>query len=211
MSKSRWVKVPVDVASSRFRDDPVSMLKEYERMRDIARKRMNRIRDDEFDWTKASKEKYPAYTHMDSRDFAKAYSDLSKFLSAKRSTLGGQKEIRTKTSITLNKAIGAYEVDKKTGKYILDENGDYILKEGVGHVNSRNYKRVIQILNEARKMKIMYDSAKIVELADSTLALSDDSFEAVLDKLDSAIQHRKSFKRIKGLDGYSFDDIQKML
>ena len=210
MSKSRWVKVPVDVASSRFRDDPVAMLKEYERMRDIARKRMNRIRDDEFDWTKASKEKYPAYTHMDSRDFAKAYSDLSKFLSAKRSTLGGQKEIRSKTSITLNKAIGAYEVDE-SGNYVLDENGDYILKKGVGNVNNRNYKRVIQILNEARKMKIMYDSAKIVELADSTLALSDDSFEAVLDKLDKAIKKRKSFKRIKGLDGYSFDDIKKML
>ena len=210
MSKSRWVKVPVDVASSRFRDDPVAMLKEYERMRDIARKRMNRIRDDEFDWTKASKEKYPAYTHMDSRDFAKAYSDLSKFLSAKRSTLGGQKEIRTKTSITLNKAIGAYEVDK-SGKYVLDENGDYILRKGVGHVNNRNYKRVIQILNEARKMKIMYDSAKMVELADTTLALSDEAFEAILDNLDSAIQNRSAFTRIKGLEGYSFDDIQKML
>ena len=210
MSKSRWSKVTEDEASSMFRDNPVAMLKEYERMRDIARKRMNRIRSDEFDWTKASKERFPAYTQMDKRDFSKAYSDLSKFLSAKRSTLGGQKEIRRTTSITLNKSIGAYKVNKK-GEYELDEKGNYILKTGASHVNNANYERVIKILNEARKMKITYDSAKMVELANITLALSDDAFDAILDNLDTAIQRRNEFTHIEDLDGYSFDDIQKML
>ena len=188
MSKSEWRRVTVDEASAMFRDNPVAMLKEYERMRDIERKRMNRIQESTYAWTEtARRERSKAYTQMDSRDFAKAYSELSKFLSAKTSTLGGQRARERKTIATLNDSIG---------------------ERGVNH---SNYKRVIQILNEARKMKIMYDSAKMVELADTTLALSDDSFEAVLDKLDSAIQHRKSFKRIKGLDGYSFDDIQNML
>ena len=212
MSKSEWQKVSVDEASTLFREDPVSVLKEYERMRDIARKRMNRLKSDEFDWTKSSKEKFPAYTQMDRRDFAKAYSELSKFLSAKRSTLGGQKQIREKTTETLNKAIGAYKVDDD-GEYILDRRGKPILEDGITAVNKRNYERVIKILNEARKIKLnnIYDSTKMVELADSTLSLSDKAFEAVLDNLESAIQKRNQFTHMTDLDGYSFDDIQNML
>lgn len=212
MSKSEWQKVSVDEASTLFREDPVSILKQYERMRDIARKRMNRLRSDEFDWTKSSKEKFPAYTQMDRRDFAKAYSELSKFLSAKRSTLGGQKSIRDKTTETLNKAIGAYKVDDD-GEYIRDKKGRLVLDEGVTAVNKQNYERVIKILNEARKIKLnnVYDSTKMVELANNTLALSDKSFEAVLDNLESAIQKRNQFTHMTDLDGYSFDDIQNML
>ena len=212
MSKSKWEKVTVEEASTRFREDPVAMLKEYERMRDIARKRMNRLKSDDFDWTKSSKEKYPAYTQMDSRDFSKAYSELSKFLSAKRSTLGGQKQIRDKTTETLNKAIGAYKVDDD-GEYIQDSKGRLILDDGVASVNKKNYERVIKILNEARKMKLnnVYDSSKMVELADSTLSLSDKAFEAILDNLESAIQKRDTFTHISDLDGYSFNDIQSML
>ena len=188
MSKPQWEKVTVEEASARFREDPVSMLKEYERMRDIERKRMNRLQESGYDWTEtARRERSKAYSQMDSRDFAKAFSELSKFLSAKTSTLGGQRARERKTTATLNEAIG---------------------EKGVNH---RNYKRVIQILNEARKMKIMYDSAKIVELAENTISLSDQSFEAVLDNLESAIQKRDAFTHISDLDGYSFDDIQSML
>lgn len=188
MSKSRWSKVTEDEASAMFRDNPVAMLKEYERMRDIERKRMNRIQSSEYGWTKtAQRQRSLPYSQIDSRDFAKAYSELSKFLSAKTSTLGGQRSTQSKTIRTLNESIGSKSV------------------------NSGNYKRTIQILDQARRMKILYDSAKMVELANLTLALSDDAFDAILDNLESAIQHRNEFTHIEDLDGYSFDDIQKML
>ena len=188
MSKAEFQRVSVDEASAMFREDPVSMLKEYERMRDIERKRMNRLQDSKYAWTEtANRERSKAYSQMDRRDFAKAFSELSKFLSAKTSTVSGQKSRERKTTQTLNEAIGEKAV------------------------NPANYKRTIQILNEARRMKIMYDSAKIVELAENTLALSDEAFEAILDNLESAIQKRNQFTHMTDLDGYSFDDIQNML
>ena len=92
MSRAEFQRVSVDEASAMFREDPVSMLKQYERMRDIERKRMNRLQDSKYEWTEtARRERSKAYSQMDRRDFAKAFSELSKFLSAKTSTVSGQK------------------------------------------------------------------------------------------------------------------------
>lgn len=188
MAKSEWFKVSVIEAESMYHDDPSAMIDEYNRMRDIARKRLNRLRESEYNWTEASKKiNAPALKNMDIRDLPKAFSELSKFLSAKSSTVSGQREIERKTRSTLNDAIGS---------------------KGVTHAN---YPRVIKILQEARRMKITYDSAKMVELANTTLTLSDSAFDAVLDNLDTAIQQRNKFTEIPELSGYSFDDIQKML
>lgn len=199
---AKFSKMSVDEAESLVRSNPKEMRSEYERMRDIARKRMGRLKGDEFDWTRASKERFLSYTQMDSRDFAKAYSDLSKFLSAKRSTLGGQKEIRNKTMYTLNKAIGAIYVDDE-GNERLDTSGS--------HVNRRNYERVIKILDEARKMKITYDSEKIVSLADMTLEHENLDFDSVLDHLDTMLKHTNELQEIQNLKGYSFDEIIQLL
>ena len=49
------------------------------------------------------------------------------------------------------------------------------------------------------------------ELANNTLALSDEAFNAILDNLESAIKKRNQFTHMTDLDGYSFDDIQNML
>ena len=184
MSKSEWFKVSVIEAESMYHDDPSAMIDIYNRMRDIARKRLNRLRESEYNWTEASKKiNAPALKNMDIRDLPKAFSELSKFLSAKSSTVSGQREIERKTRSTLNDAIGTHA----------------------------NYPRVIKILQEARRMKITYDSAKMVELANTTLTLSDSAFEAVLDNLDAAIQKRNQFTEIPELSGYSFDEIQSML
>ncbi len=199
---AKFTKISVDEAESLIRSNLKEMKSSYDRMRDIARKRMGRLKGDEFDWTKASTERFPSYTQMDSRDFAKAYSDLSKFLSAKRSTLGGQKEIRNKTMYTLNKAIGAIYVDDE-GEERLDTSGSY--------VNKRNYERVIRILDEARKMKITYDSEKIVSLADMTLEHENLDFDSVLDHLDTMLKHTDELQEIKGLRGYSFDEVLQLL
>lgn len=205
-------KVTVHEAELMAHDDIESLKREYAHMRDIARKRMNRIHNDEFDWTKASKERFPAYSQMENKgDLPKAFSDLSKFLSAKRSTLGGQRQIRESTSITLNKAIGAYEVDEKTQKYLLDDKGHYILKKDVASVNNENYERVIAILNEARRQKITYGSDKIVELADATLGVSQKTFNKILDNLDSMLLNSHRLSQIPELDGYSFEQIQKAI
>ena len=107
MSRAEFQRVSVDEASAMFREDPSAMLKEYERMRDIERKRMNSLQDSKYDWTETAKrERSKAYTQMDRRDFAKAFSELSKFLSAKTSTVSGQKSRERKTTHTLNEAIG---------------------------------------------------------------------------------------------------------
>ena len=204
MSKANFNRVTVIEAESLVHSDARSVIREYARMRDIARKRMNRLKDDAFDWTKSSKEKFPAFQNMDIRDLPKAFSELSKFLSAKRSTLGGQKEIRDKTMYTLNKAIG---------KIYTDDDGEERVDKSVKGVTKQNYSRVIKILEEARRTKLtnIYDSAKMVELAETTLSLSDEAFDAILDNLESAIQKRNEFTHIPELDGYSFSDIQKML
>ena len=188
MAKSTWYRVSVDEAQSLYHDNPAEMLKTYDRMRDIARKRLNRLRDSEYSWTEAAKKmNTPALKDMDIRDLPKAFSELSKFLSAKASTVSGQRAIERKTTATLNDAIG---------------------EKGVNH---QNYSRVIQLFQQARRMKILYDSAKIVELANTTMGVNNDAFGAILDNLDSAIQHRQEFTQIPELDGYSFSEIQKML
>ena len=203
MAKAEFSRMSVEEAEARYRKDSKHMRQEYARMRDVARKRMGRLKDDEFDWTEASKERFPSFSEMDARDLPKAYSDLSKFLTAKRSTLGGQKEIRNKTMYTLNKAIGAIRTDEDTGEEFLDKT--------VSHVNRHNYDRVIKILNEARKMKITYDSEKIVALADMTLEHENLDLNKVLDKLGSMLKHVDDLQVIENLNGYSFDEIIKLL
>lgn len=203
MAKAEFSRMSVEEAEARYRKDSKHMREEYARMRDVARKRMGRMKDDEFDWTEASQERFPSFSQMDSRDLPKAYSDLSKFLTSKRSTLGGQKEIRNKTMYTLNKAIGAIYEDEETGKEVLDKT--------VSHVNTHNYDRVIKILNEARKMKITYDSEKIVALADMTLEHDNLDLDNVLDNLGAMLEHVDDLQVLDNLDGYDFDEIIELL
>ena len=137
-------KYTVDEAKAMFREDPKGMRAEYTKMRDIAQKRIKRMSESEWTWAKTYKEHAQGFkkiSEIDPRDFAQAFSELSKFVSAKSSSMRGQEAIRKKTTATLNEAIG----EKK--------------------INKRNYKRVIKILNESRNRKIIYDSDKIATLA----------------------------------------------
>lgn len=162
----------VDEAKAMFRDDPKAMRAEYTRMRDIAQKRIKRMAKSEWTWTKTykdHKEGFAKISEIDPRDFAKAFSELSKFVNAKSSSVRGQVAIRKKTMATLNEAIGAKKV------------------------NARNYQRVIKILNESRLRKVTYDSDKIAELAELTLMLSDDQFDDILDNLESLLPNISEF------------------
>jgi len=184
-------RVTVIEAEAMIRDDLDAMRREYTRMRDIAQKRVARLQKS-FSETVAAKQRYitgydangaPIYKmgfqtlknldKMSLNNFAKAFSELSKFLNAKGSTIKGQREMEQKTTASLNEAIGTE-----------DEQGNPVMP-----VNPGNYWRVIKILNAARSQKLVYGSDKMVELADATLALSKDQFDVILDNLETALSH----------------------
>lgn len=164
----------VEGAETLMREDEKAMRKEYTRLRDIAEKRLKRLKQGEYGWTKtAKKESFKKLKDTDRRDLPKALSELYKFVHAGTSTISGQRKAEEKTSATLNKAVGSK-----------------------GAVNRRNYSRVIKILNGARnlKSKVLYGSDKIIELAEATLTLSDEAFETVLDNLESILPHSDEFE-----------------
>lgn len=196
-------KVTVIEAEAMIRDNLDAMRKEYTRMRDIAQKRVSRL-EEQFPERSGAKQQHiagydangePIYKSgfqtlknldkMPLNNFAKAFSELSKFLSAKGSTVTGQKQIREKTIQTWQ-------------------------NQGL-NLNLGNYNRVIKILEEMRKQKLVYGSDKAVELADSMLGLDDQQTNQWLDHLDILLQHTDELQEIPDLAGYDFDEILDML
>ena len=164
-------KYTVDEAKERIRRNPSEARREYTRLRDIAQKRIQRMKGTEFERTKAYKEHSEGFMKLkdiDPRDLDKALSEVSKFVGARGSSFIGQRKMQTKTMNTLNKAIGA--------------------KRGTG-VTRQNYWRVIDILDRARKLNRTYGSDKVVELANATMQLTEDEFDEVLDHLESMLEH----------------------
>ena len=190
----------VEGAQTLLRENPSALRKEYTRMRDIAQKRLQRMKVD-YGWTKTYKEHKQGFqklSELTPQNMAKAFSELSKFVHAGSSTVSGQKRSQQKTMETLNTAIGEK-----------------------GAVNKRNYKRVIELLNEARKQKIVYGSDKIVQLADSTLALNKRQFNSVLDNLETMLKHSDTMKdslqtyiaenELKGYNQIDMDDFLEQM
>ena len=187
-------RVTVDQAQAMMRDNIKVMRKVYTTMRDIAQKRIKRMGQSEFSQSKTyqtNKEGFKKLKDIDPRDFAKAFSELSKFVTAKGSTVTGQRAIMQKTMKKLNEAVGA--------------------EDGKG-VTCSNYWRVIDILERARSQKIVYGSDKMVELAESTMALTSDQFGDVLDNLEDFLEHsdevRDSMEEY--MDRHNISDYQKV-
>lgn len=158
--------IPVDMAKIMQRENLSAMRKQYTQMRDIAEKRIKRMKESEFAGSKTLQEHaggFPKLKEIKDNDFAKAFSELSKFVNAKKSSISGQREIRQKTIETWN-------------------------KQGIP-LNKQNYDRTIAILEEMRKRKIIYGSDTARELADTTLALNRDQFDHVLDNLETYLSH----------------------
>lgn len=176
------------------KDDLSTMRAEYTRMRDVAQKRIKRL-EKEYPESKAfsqHKEGFPKLRELDPRDFAKAFSDLAKFVRAKTSTVTGQRVAQAKTMATLNKAIGADEDEE-------DEEG----AKKQAKVTKQNYWRVMKILEESRRLKVTYDSDKIVSLAETTLSFTKDQFDVVLDNLQKLIPNSDEVEG--SLDAYMKD------
>ena len=165
------------------KDDMLTMRAEYTRMRDVAQKRIKRL-GKQFPESKAyqsHKTGFPKLKELDPRDFAKAFSELAKFVKAKGSTVTGQKEIKNKTIKTWQ-------------------------DQGL-NLNQKNYDKTIKILEEMRKQKIVYGSDKAVELADSMLDLDDQQTNAWLDHLDTLLQHTDELDQIPEDAGEDIDSI----
>ena len=169
------------------KDDMTTMRAEYTRMRDVAQKRIKRL-GQQFPESKAYQSHakgFPKLKELDPRDFAKAFSELAKFVRAKGSTVTGQKEIKNKTIKTWQ-------------------------DQGL-NLNQKNYDKTIKILEEMRKQKIVYGSDKAVELAESMLDLDDQQTNQWLDHLETLLQHTDELQEIPDVSGYSFDEILDML
>lgn len=169
------------------KDDIATMRAEYTRMRDVAQKRIKRL-GKQFPESKAYQSHakgFPKLKDIDPRDFAKAFSELAKFVKAKGSTVTGQKEIKSKTIKTWQ-------------------------DQGL-NLNQKNYDKTIKILEEMRKQKIVYGSDKAVELAESMLDLDDQQTNQWLDHLETMLQHTDELQEIPNVSGYSFDEILEML
>lgn len=158
------------VLRSGTKEDIAALRAEYTRMRDAAQKRLHRL-EKAFPESKAVKSHpkgFKKLKDMDPRDLPKALAELNKFMRAKGSTVTGQKQIKEKTINNWN-------------------------KQGIP-LNERNYDRVIKILEECRRLKIIYGSDKITELAEATLSLTDQQFEKVLANLEQFILHSHEVK-----------------
>ena len=169
------------------KDDLSTMRSEYTRMRDTAQKRLKRLQK-QFTESKAVQshpQGFKKLKDLDPRDFAKAFSELAKFLKSKGSTVSGQKDIKRKTIKTWQ-------------------------DQGL-NLNDSNYKRVIKILEEMRKRKIVYGSDKAVELADSMMEIDDQQMDEWLFNLEKLIPHTDKLQVIPELSGIPLDKILKMI
>lgn len=180
--------VSVAEAEAMAVDNLKAMKAEYTRMRDIAQKRIKRLGKSEFAESKAftrHPEGFQKLREMDPRDFAKAYSELSKFVNAKASTVTGQRSIKQKTIETWQ-------------------------QQGL-NLNSKNYDKTIKILEELRKRKMVYGSDKVIELANAMIDFDDQKTKDWLNHLDELLPVADSLQEIPNLAGYSFDQVITML
>ena len=170
------------------KDDMATMRAEYTRMRDVAQKRIKRL-GKQFPESKAyqsHKQGFAKLKDLDPRDFPKAFAELAKFVRAKGSTVTGQKQIKEKTIKTWQ-------------------------DQGL-NLNSKNYDKVIKILEAMRKQKIVYGSDKAVELAESMLYLDDQQVNQWLDHLETLLQHTEELAEMKDeKSGFTVVDIDDLL
>lgn len=188
----------VDALKQMLRESPAEIRKEYQRLKRVADKRLDRL-EKEHDWTKTYKNKEEGFKNLsdlDIRDLPKEMHELYQFLSSGASTISGQRARQKKTMESINRAIGAY-----------DEDGNLIPYHA--RVTKRNYRRVIEILDEARRRKLVYGSDKIVELADLSLEMSQVDFDDILENLETLLPNTSQLMDIPELEGYSFEEVIK--
>lgn len=179
----------VSEAESMIRNNLSAMRKAYTEMRDVAQKRIKRMGESAFSESRTYQQfkgGFQKLKDIDKRDFAKAFSELSKFVGSKASSISGQRSIRDKTIATWQ-------------------------EQGL-NLNAKNYDKAIKILEEMRRRKITYGSDKVVELADSMLSLDDQQTSEWLDHLDTLLEHSDEVSEIADqYDGFTAVDIDDLI
>ena len=170
------------ILESGTKDDISTLRSEYTRMRDVAQKRIKRLAK-QFPESKAYQQNKAGFDRLrdiEPQNLAKAFAKLAKFVRASTSTVTGQRKAQEKTTATLNKAVGAGS-----------ESADGKTQAGV---TKENYWRVMRILEAVRQQKLaaIYGSDRIVTLAETTLSMSQDQFDKILDNLDSFLKNTDS-------------------
>lgn len=199
------------ILESGTKEDIATLRSEYTRMRDVAQKRIKRLAKT-FPESKAyqqNKAGFAKLRDLDAKNLAKAFSQLAKFVKASTSTVTGQRKAQEKTTATLNKAVGAGS-----------ESEDGKTQAGV---TKENYWRVMRILEAVRQQKLatIYGSDRIVTLAETTLSMSQDQFDAVIDNLDSFLKNTDTLdvdlevymhkKKIKDSQKIDIDDFMEKM
>ena len=177
-------KYTVPESESMYRDNPAAMRKEYSRLRDIAQKRIGRLEGSEYSGSKAyttHQKGFAKLKDIDPRDLPKAFSELSKFVESRGSSVTGQSAIKRKT-------IQRWR------------------EQGL-NLNSKNYDKTMRIMEEMRRRKIVYGSDKAVELADRMLELDENETEAWLEHLETLLQHADELEEIPEDAGEEIDSI----
>ena len=143
-------KYTVQALENMTKAEIAEMRKEYTRMRDIAEKRIKRLGESEFAYARAYQNNqlgFPKLRNLSDSEFPKAMSALAKFVSAKGTTVTGQRE-------RMKRTIEAWQA------------------QGVD-LNESNYKQVMKAMESLRKRKLIYDSNRVVNAVEAILARSD--------------------------------------
>lgn len=175
------------IMGSRSKDDLWSIKQEYTRLRDIAHKRLMRLGQSEFRTTAAyqsHKMDFPKLRNLKPSDIPMAMQEIYKFLSAKTSTVSGQRDVRQKT-------IDAWQ------------------KQGL-NLTQANYDKVMAVMKELRIRKILYGSDKVVTAVETIMSKGFD-FNKIINspQLGAMIKAPSKLKRVPKKAGDRIDDYFK--
>lgn len=196
---SNWyipTKIKAEIAENR-----AAVRKEYTRLRDIAQKRLKRLKAAGLDDTQAYLRNYKHYPKLkdikSDSELAARLSDLSRFITAKGSTVSGQKDIMKKSLSTLHDT-------------------------GYTFVNEGNFRDFGKFMEEYRNqmLDMSYDSGDAADLYGVVVKHQLDpekvkqDFEYWLENLDRAEKLKKSksagnYEKTKGRIQKQLDEIEK--
>lgn len=195
----KWY-IPTKIKAE-IQENRASVRKEYTRLRDISQKRLKRLKAAGLDDTQAYLKNYKHYPKLkdikSDSELASRLSDLSRFITAKGSTVSGQKDIMKKSLATLHDT-------------------------GYNFVNEDNFRDFGKFMEEYRHqmLDMSYDSGDAAELYGVTVKHQLDpekvkqDFEFWLENLDRAEKLRKSksagnYEKTKGRIQKQLDEIEK--
>lgn len=182
-------------------DNRAAVRKEYTRLRDISQKRLKRLKAAGLDDTQAYLKNYKHYPKLNDiksdSELAARLSDLARFITAKGSTVSGQKDIMKKSLSTLHET-------------------------GYTFVNEGNFRDFGKFMEEYRNqmLDMSYDSGDAADLYGVVIKHQLDpekvkaDFEFWLENLDRAEKLRRSksagnYEKTKGRIQKQLDEVEK--